>query len=126
MLDSTHSPIADPELAAMLECMSRLGVRLSWAALRLGGPAAEERARNLQERLAHSTRASRRDRRDLERLHELLTLQHVEDPERLEASLFSSLDPASPEVADLCLLADELADVLEALPEPTHAPGASA
>ena len=46
-------------------------------------------------------------------LLELLMLEHVHDPARVEAERFALLDPAWPVVEDICLLADEFHDILE-------------
>ncbi|MFT6532772.1 MAG: hypothetical protein ACJASC_002325 [Limimaricola cinnabarinus] len=43
---------------------------------------------------------------------DLLTLEHVHDPSRIEAERFAALDPAWPVVEDICLLADGFKNVL--------------
>jgi hypothetical protein len=47
-------------------------------------------------------------------LLDLLKLEHVHDPSRIEAERFALLDPALPVVEDICLLADGFCDVLDA------------
>ena len=56
----------------------------------------------------------RRLRRDLDSLLDLLMLQNVHDETRIEVALFAAIDPASPIVEDLCLLADGLRGAIEA------------
>lgn len=48
--------------------------------------------------------------RALDDLLDLLMLEHVHDPNRIEACRFASINPASPVVEEICLLADGLAD----------------
>ena len=50
----------------------------------------------------------RRVRRDLHAVLDLLTLEHVHDPDRPEAGHFAALRPWDPVVEDICLLADGL------------------
>ncbi|WP_223428993.1 hypothetical protein [Tateyamaria pelophila] len=57
---------------------------------------------------------TRRTMRALDDLLDLLMLEHVHDPERIEAAHFVMIDPASPIVEEICLLADDLDDMLEA------------
>ncbi|PZX42220.1 hypothetical protein LY56_02211 [Roseinatronobacter thiooxidans] len=47
----------------------------------------------------------------------LLMLEDVHNPEREEAGLFASIDLNDPRVEDVCLLADGLADAIEACRE---------
>lgn len=53
---------------------------------------------------------TRRMTRNLRKLHDLLSLKHVGDPDRVESACFAVLDPASPQVEEICLLADGLHD----------------
>jgi hypothetical protein len=53
-------------------------------------------------------------RADLHRLYELLSLTHVHDPDRPEAGYFAMIDPEWSEVEDICLLSDQLSDLLGA------------
>ena len=50
----------------------------------------------------------------LDDLLDLLMLEHVHDPDRIEAGRFALIDPASPVVEEICLLADGLNARLEA------------
>ena len=60
---------------------------------------------------------SRRLRREIIGLHRLLSLQCVDDNESDEAACFADIDPASPIVEDICILADMLWFHLSALAE---------
>lgn len=50
--------------------------------------------------------------KDLQTLHNILSLEHVDDPERPEAGYFAMIDPADPVVEDICLLTDGLRQAL--------------
>lgn len=93
--------LADTHRDALLDAASWLGDRpglwLAQAAL---------------DGLADAGLLSRRTLRLLDELFELLTLEHVHDPLRIEASRFASIDPASPDVEEICLLADQLGEAI--------------
>ena len=55
-----------------------------------------------------------RTMRALDKLVDLLMLEHVQDPDRIESVCFAALDPAEPVVEEICLLADGLSNRLEA------------
>lgn len=55
---------------------------------------------------------TRRMEREMQSLIELLSLENVHDAERIEAACFIELDPASPYVEDICLLAEAMKDQL--------------
>lgn len=55
---------------------------------------------------------SRRTMRALDDLLDLLMLENVHDPDRIEAARFAMLDPASPIVEEICLLSDGLDDAI--------------
>ncbi|MEP0190116.1 MAG: hypothetical protein ABJE00_06855 [Erythrobacter sp.] len=55
-----------------------------------------------------------RTMRALDKLVDLLMLEHVQDPDRIESVCFAALDPAEPVVEEVCLLADGLSNLLEA------------
>lgn len=81
----------------------------------LGGVPAVKRTARLLEDMTRKTRLDRRLGREAVVLHRLLTLDAVDEPDSLEAGLFAQVDPASPIVEEICLLADGLRDRLEAL-----------
>ncbi|MCF7700714.1 hypothetical protein [Loktanella sp. M215] len=67
--------------------------------------------------LAEPGTPSRRTMRAFGELLDLLMLEHVHDPFRIEAGLFATLDPASASAEEICLLADQLGDLLAACEE---------
>jgi len=69
---------------------------------------------NLLDRLERETVPSRATWRLLEQVRDMLTLRHVHDPTRPECGFFANIDPASPEVEQLCLLTDGLAAAMRA------------
>ena len=78
----------------------------------LGGPGGARTAQAVVEGLGPTPASPRRLRLDLGSLLDLLTLENVHDETRIEAALFAAIDPASPIVEDLCLLADGLRDAI--------------
>lgn len=78
------------------------------AALLLGGQPWLKRVQKLFESLAAESPLPRRTQREITALLGLLTLEHVHDPYRPEAAYFAVLDPSSPYVEEICLLADDL------------------
>lgn len=66
------------------------------------------------ERLGYQSEPSRSTWAALRDLLGILTLEYVHDDQRLEAQLFAGIDPASPVVEEICLLADGLREALEA------------
>ncbi|MBP0485194.1 hypothetical protein [Sagittula salina] len=55
--------------------------------------------------------------REIVELHRLLSLDRVGDPDSVEAGCFARIDPISPAVEKICVLADELRSHLEAYAE---------
>ncbi len=53
-----------------------------------------------------------RTMRAFSELLNLLMLEHVHEPWRIEAARFAQIDPASPVVEEICLLADGLEEAL--------------
>lgn len=83
------------------------------AALLLGGRPWLKRVQRLFETLWTESSLHGRAGREATALYDLLTLAHVHDPSRPEAAYFAALDPASPHVEEICLLADELRQAIE-------------
>ena len=108
---------ADTALALVRAFAAEHGEALCNASLLLGGPAAERRCLRLLARLRASDALAPPDVPDLIGMHRLLMLEHVGDPDREETARFAEIDPEDPRVHDLCLLADRLRDLLEALAE---------
>lgn len=82
------------------------------AALLLGGKPALKSTFELIEDICSSPSLTQRLMTGLARLHELLSLEHVHNPERPEWAYFADLDPAAPYVEDICLLSEALKDLL--------------
>jgi hypothetical protein len=76
------------------------------AAALLAGPRGERLVQAIHERLLSSNPINRHTHRALQDLLEILSLEHVGDPDRAEAGFFAAIDPADPCVADICLLTD--------------------
>ena len=105
----------DQSLALVRAFAAQHGEALCSASLLLGGPAAERRCLRLLSRLRETHALARPDVLDLIGMHRLLMLEHVGDPDREETARFSQIDPIDPRVHELCLLADRLLDLLQAL-----------
>lgn len=78
------------------------------AAALLGGTPGVQLARAALDGLARFGTPSGSTMRALDDLLDLLMLEHVHDPDRVEAARFAGIDPGSPVVEDICLLADGL------------------
>ena len=103
----------DADLRTVCVHLADQGSALAEAAHKLGGQAASSRVLSLIEALRDARRLTHPHRRQLVNLHKLLTLEHVGDPDRIEAALFMDLDPGSPEVDEICLLAESLEELLK-------------
>ncbi|MEQ3672352.1 hypothetical protein [Pseudophaeobacter sp.] len=66
--------------------------------------------------LSRELAPSRRTAGLLKQLREILFLEHVDDPGRIESGVFAAIDPADPVVEDICLLAEGLAQALRNSP----------
>ena len=86
---------------------------LAAAADLLGGTLSVRRFNRLVLALFDAGRPTQRLRRELNWLHGLLTLERVADLDSVEAERFARIDPASPVVADICLLAEGLSEQLQ-------------
>ncbi|MFG6604880.1 MULTISPECIES: hypothetical protein [unclassified Sulfitobacter] len=83
------------------------------AALLLGGRPWLKRIQCLFETLWTENSLHGRAGREVSALQDLLTLAHVHDPLRPEAAYYAALDPASPQVEEISLLANELRQAFE-------------
>ncbi len=81
----------------------------------LGGQGAVRRSVCLLNDLRESRTLSRRLRVGLVDMHRLLSLDLVDDLDTAEACLFAEIHPSDPRVHELCLLADQLRGLLEAI-----------
>ncbi|MCA2008632.1 hypothetical protein [Tritonibacter mobilis] len=82
------------------------------ASVLLGGQPALRRTQALLGDIMSARSLTRRLRHRIAALHGLLTLSNVHDMESLEAACFAEIDPASPIVEELCLLADGLKEAI--------------
>lgn len=85
------------------------------ASVLLGGQHGVRCVHAIMDDLAIQPKLTRRLERNLTRLYELLSLENVHDPERIEAACFAEIDPSSSIVEDICLLSDEFTDHLRVL-----------
>ncbi|WP_112323977.1 hypothetical protein [Oceanibium sediminis] len=103
---------ADLQLAAVRAHFDKHGSALCTAAGLIDGEAATARVLRLMTGLREASRLDRATRRKLVDLHWLLSLDLVGDSLDPELWSWPLLDPASPEVEELCLLTDRLYDLL--------------
>lgn len=85
---------------------------LRHAARLLGGENAVSIVDKIVDALSRDPMISRSTIHQLGWLEDLLFLQNVDNPNRIEAGLFALIDPIEPVVEDICLLADGLREVL--------------
>lgn len=88
---------------------------LATAAELLGGASALGRHYRLVADLRRGRLTDGQLMRAVQRVHDLLSLEAVGDPDREEAGLFALLDPGSDVVHDLCRLTDVVGDLLAEL-----------
>ncbi|ATG43761.1 hypothetical protein PhaeoP18_01802 [Phaeobacter piscinae] len=93
MFDLTTPPHG--ELQDFLQCHSEA---LQNASLLLGGKPALKATVAMIDDVCNAPVLTRRLQQGLARLHELLALEHVHDPNRPEAAYFADLDPSAPYV----------------------------
>lgn len=112
------------DLMPVRDFLCEHGAALASAANLLGGAPASGRVLLLIEALREARRLTRAHRRQLVALHELLTLRHAGDPERIETARFADIDPDAAEVEQICLLAEALETLLRmiAAPDAEEAP----
>ena len=85
------------------------------AALLLGGTFAAKRARSVLEDVMSAQTITRRMQIEMVEMHKLLSLHYVDDPERVEAAYFAEIDVSDPFIEDICLMTDQLTDILHSL-----------
>jgi hypothetical protein len=104
---------ADTLFATVVAYVEEHREALQHAAELLAGRRGAALAARIAEDLSDAPSLSRRCRRDLEDLLDILALENVDDPESEEAARFAALDPASSVVEEICLLTEGLRDILE-------------
>lgn len=105
MFDFTKDPLKD--LRAFASAHSEA---LQYASLLLGGQPALRRTQGLLDDITSVPELTRRVARELDSLHQLLSLHNVHDADLIETACFADIDPASPIPADLRLLSEALSD----------------
>lgn len=105
------------KLAHVRQFLSQHGTDLARAAHRLGGPAASARVFLLCEAVRYTRRLTRAQSSQLVGFHQLLMLEHVSDPGRIESVLFAQINPASVFVEECCVLAEKLGCLLRSIAE---------
>jgi hypothetical protein len=112
---STKQPC--PNLGHVRRFLRDHGTALALASRRLGGPAASARVFLLCEAVRHTRRLTRAQSSQLVDFHQLLKLEHVSDPDRIECGLFAQINPASEFVDDCCVLSENLGSLLRQIAE---------
>ena len=108
-----HYPHSTSSLTAFRAFFEGKRDGLLYAAELLGGPDGLRLAQTAIDGLGQPHMPSERTLSACRELLDLLLLEHVHDPARVEAERFALLDPGWPVVEDICLLADELEEILE-------------
>lgn len=106
-----------PNLSHVREFLNDHGTALAKVAHKLGGPAACARASVLYENLRNTLRLTRAQSNQLFDFHCLLTLEHVDDPDRTESYLFTQINLAYGFVDECCFLSDNLRGLLNPIAE---------
>lgn len=91
------------------------GDALANAAYHLGGVSSSGAVVSLIGDLREARRLTASHTKRLERLHALLALSNVGDPDRYETEYFANLVPGSCLVDEICMLTDALDDLLTRL-----------
>ncbi|MCT4607973.1 MAG: hypothetical protein N4A70_02060, partial [Pelagimonas sp.] len=108
MFDLSHDP-----LMQLREFFYEQSEALQNAAVLLGGQPALRCVHALMDDLAIQPSFTRRMKSNFARLQAVLTLQNDHEMNGVEAALFAAIDPASPIVEEICLLSDQLGDLLQ-------------
>jgi len=99
---------------------------LLYAAHLLGGSAGADIVHQISGALSRELVLSRRTTSLLSQLKDILFLENVDNPERVESGFFAAINPADPVVEDICLLADGLAQALSGSPTASALAGSAA
>jgi hypothetical protein len=105
----------DPSLKIVQLFFSEFGEATQNAILLLGGPNAHRRCLRLFSSLREANSLTRSFKEELVRLHSVLMLDAFDGSEDGPFDLFVAIHPSDPIVEDLCLLADGLLDLLQAI-----------
>lgn len=110
---TTSALVSQDEQSCLHRLLQEKGLALRHAAYLLAGGRGDKLVDELARRLAAERVLSRTTQRRASDLLDILALEFVDDPEREEAQRFSEIDPADPVVEEICLLTDELRQVIE-------------
>lgn len=111
-ISGTERSPADVPCARLLAFVEEHSNALRQAAELLAGRKGAKLAASIVEDLSDAKCVSRRCRRDLKNLLDILALENVDDPDREEAACFAAIDPSLPVIEEICLLTDGLRDAL--------------
>ncbi|QIE45825.1 hypothetical protein G5B38_09965 [Pseudohalocynthiibacter aestuariivivens] len=101
---------------ARLQDFARLrSEALEYASLLLAGPQAVKQLQSLLEEIFRAAKVCRRLQEEITRTYEMLSLTHIHDPDRVEATNFKELDPSDPFVEELSLMTNVLTELLHQL-----------
>lgn len=117
MFDHSNSqelPVSrnDDGIHLVQKFMSTHGAALINVSPLLGGQKAERKTLQLLGDIRDAQTLSKPIRRGLVSLHQLLTLEHDTDLDWVEIGFFACIDPMDPVVHELCLLTDNLHELL--------------
>jgi hypothetical protein len=118
MFDQLSHPIdydmKEASHAAARNFVSAHAAALVSASALLAGAGGKRLAQGVIDDVADQARLPRRLQRNLRQLLDILELRHAHDDTRVEFWCFAEIDPASPAVAEICLLSEGLRAALEA------------
>lgn len=101
---------------AQLQDFTRLhSDALEYASLLLAGPQAVKQLQSLLEEIFRTTKVCRRLQEEIIRTHQILSLSHMHDSDRIEVTYFDELDPTDPFVEEISLMTNVLTDLLNRL-----------
>lgn len=109
--DPDHRP-ADPCFTELRAFVQQHKTAIHKAAALLAHRRGAALAARIVADLSGASHLTRRCRRDLQDLLDILRLENVGDPDREEAGCFAAIDPASRIVEEICLLTDGLLGLL--------------
>lgn len=104
---------ADPQLATVRQHFDKHGTAMINAANLIGGAAAARKVLRLLSDLREAASLDRPVKRRLVALHRFFALDPYGTSEEEDLDLSSVLDPSSREVEEICLLSDQLLELLE-------------
>lgn len=110
-----HFTLPLPTLLTCLTWLMGHSDALLCASRLLGGDLSARRTARLIEAAASQTTVSRLFLADLDWLHGLLSIRNADDPDSIEAACFADIDPADHAIFEICALAEELREHIDAV-----------